>query len=211
LLFDLKLERGDLASLLDLRPTHTLADLCQNMSSMDRSMFERSLVRHKSGVHLLAPPQAFTDIGLVTPEGIRQVLTLGRALFPYVVADLDHCVREEQAQVLRQADIVLVVLRLDFTCVRNTQRVLDHLDRLGIPKDRLRVVVNRHGQPQEVPAAKAEEALSTKIFHFVPDDPRTVNLANNNGVPAVLEYPRSNVSRSVTKLAMSINGLHRAH
>src|SRR5262249_54899068 len=49
LLFDMKLERGDLAPLLDLRPTHTLADLCQNAAHMDRSMFESSLARHKSG------------------------------------------------------------------------------------------------------------------------------------------------------------------
>src|SRR4051794_28832437 len=54
-LFDLKLEAGDQAALLDLKPTHTLADLCQNVGRMDRGMFERSLARHSSGVHLLAP------------------------------------------------------------------------------------------------------------------------------------------------------------
>src|SRR5258707_6550011 len=103
---------------------------------MARFMFGGSLVRHASGVHLLGPPNPYTDIGLVTPEGVRQALTLGRALFPYVVVDLDNCVREEQIQVLRQADIVLVVLRLDFTCMRNTQRVLEYLGRLGVPPDR---------------------------------------------------------------------------
>src|SRR6516165_6443144 len=41
LLVDLKLESGDLAALLDLRPTHTLADLCQNVARMDRIMLER--------------------------------------------------------------------------------------------------------------------------------------------------------------------------
>src|SRR5439155_66987 len=50
-LFDLKLQAGDLAALLDLKPNHTLADLCQNSARMDRAMFERSLVRHSSGVH----------------------------------------------------------------------------------------------------------------------------------------------------------------
>ena len=32
LLIDLKLQAGDLAALLDLKPTHTLADLCQNVA-----------------------------------------------------------------------------------------------------------------------------------------------------------------------------------
>jgi pilus assembly protein CpaE len=125
-----------------------------------------------------------------------------------VVADLDHSFREEQAQVLRQADIVLVVLRLDFTCLRNSQQALDYLVRLGVSRDRVRVVVNRYGQPKEVPASKAEEALGVKVFHYVPDDPKTVNRANNSGVPLVLESPSAKVSRSVTQLALSINGKH---
>jgi pilus assembly protein CpaE len=208
LLVDLKLETGDLAALLDLKPTHTLADLCQNAARMDRVMFERSLARHASGVHLLAPPRTFADIPLVTPEGIRLALALARALFPYVVADLDHSFREEQAQVLRQADVILVVMRLDFTCLRHTQRALDYLAALGAERDRVRVVVNRYGQPKEVPAAKAEEALGVKFFHYVPDDPKTVNRANNSGVPVILESPSAKVSRSVAQLAGSINGRH---
>jgi pilus assembly protein CpaE len=205
-LFDLKLESGDLAALLDLRPTHTLADLCQNVARLDRVMFERSLTRHASGVHLLAPPRTFDDINYVTADAVRQALTLARGLFPYVVVDLDHSFREEQVQVLRQTDVLLLVLRLDFTCLRNTRRTLDYLTKLGVNSDRVRLVVNRYGQAKEVPAAKAEEALGIKIFHYVPDEPKTINLANNNGVPAVVEYPRAKVSRSVTQLAHSING-----
>jgi pilus assembly protein CpaE len=210
-LLDLKLEAGDLSALLDLKPTHTLGDLCQDVGRMDRSLFERSLARHASGVHLLAPPRHLADVRHVTPEGIRQVLTLARAAFPYVIVDLDHSYREEQAQVLRLADIILLVLRLDFAALRNARRTLDHLTDLGVDREKLRLVINRYGQAKEVPAARAEEALGVKIFHYVPDDPKTVNRANNNGVPLVLEAPSARVSRSVAKLAANVNGRHKAH
>lgn len=206
LLVDLKLEAGDLAALLDLKPTHTLADLCVNARRLDRAMFEQSLVRHASGVHLLAPPQRLADLGQVTPEGIRQALTLARASFPYVIIDLDHCFREEQREALNQAELILLVLRLDFTSLRNARRTLEYLDQLGIGPSRVCVVVNRYGQPKEVPASKAEEALGVKIFHYIPDDPKTINRANNNGVPAVLEFPSAGVSKSLTKLTQSLNG-----
>lgn len=210
LLFDLKLGAGDLAALLNLKPTHTLADLCQNVARMDRTMFERALVRHTSGVSLLAPPRNLADLRLVTADGIRQALTLGRGLFPYVIVDLDRSYREEQNQVLRLANLILLVMRLDFTSLQNTQRTLEYLtNHLGVASDRLRVVVNRYGQPREVPILKAEQALGVKIFHYVPDDAKTVNRSNNNGVPAVLEYPRARMSKSVTKLAISVNGRHR--
>jgi pilus assembly protein CpaE len=138
-------------------------------------------------------------------------LNLARAIFPYVVVDLDHGFRDVQMRAIRQADVILLVLRLEFAALRNTRRTLDHLEQLNIDKNRVRLVVNRYGQPKEVPAAKAEEALGLKIFHFVPDDPRAVNRANNNGVPFVLEAPSAKVSRNVTRLAMSINGAHKGH
>jgi pilus assembly protein CpaE len=210
LLFDLKLETGDLAALLNLKPAHTLADLCQHAARMDRTMFERSVTRHASGVHLLAPPKAFSDIDVVTPEGVRQALMLGRTLFPYVVVDLDHSYREVQEHALRLADVVLVLLRLDFTCLRHTKRTLEYLAGLGIGSERVRVVVNRYGQPKEVPAARAEEALGIKIDHYVPEDQKTINRANNNGIPVVLESPSSKVAKSVMRLAMSVNGQHPA-
>jgi pilus assembly protein CpaE len=210
-LVDMKLEVGDLSSMLDLKPSHNLADFCQNIQRMDRTMFELSLVRHQSGVHLLAAPRHFSDIELVTAEGVREALRLARASFPYVVVDLDHSFRDQQTQVLRLADVILLIIRLDFASLRNARRTLDHLVHMGLDKGRVRLVVNRSGQPKEVPAAKAEEALGVKIFHYVPDDPRAVNRANNNGVPVVLESPSAKVSRSVTRLAVSINGRHKDH
>lgn len=208
-LLDLKLEAGDLAALLDLKPKHSLADLCQNASRMDRVLFERTLVRHDSGVHLLASPLALADVRYINAEGIQQALGLARSAFPYVVVDLDHSFRDEQTTVLRQADVILLVIRLDFAALRNAKRALDHLGDLGIDAGRVRLVVNRHGQPKEVPAAKAEEALGIKIAAFVPEDAKAVNRSNNNGVPVVLEAPSAKVSRSITQLAASVNGQHK--
>ncbi len=207
-LIDLKLEAGDLAALLDLKPTYTLADLCHNIARMDRTLFERSLTPHPSGVHLLGAPRHYEDIAQVTPEGVHQALALAQSSFPYVLVDLDHSFRPEQVEVLRSADIILLVMRLDFASLRNARRTLEHLERLGVAGDRIRLVVNRYGQPKEIPFAKAEEALGMKIFHYVPDDPKSVNRANNNGVPVVLESPRAAISRSVTKLATGVNGRH---
>jgi pilus assembly protein CpaE len=206
LLIDLKLQTGDLAALLDLKPTHTIAELCQNAAHMDRTMLDRSLVRHGSGVQLLAPPRTFADTSLVTPEGVRKVINLGRTLFPYVVLDLDHSFGAEQVQVIRQADLVLLVLRLDFGCLRNAQRTLAHLKDLGIGCGNVRLVVNRYGQPKEIPAAKAEEVLGMKVFHYVPEDATSINRANNNGIPVVVESPSAKVSRSLAQLAHNVNG-----
>jgi pilus assembly protein CpaE len=208
LLVDLKFRTGDLASLLDIQPAHTLTDLCENVKRLDRVMLERSLARHSSGVHLLAPGRSLADARLVTPEGVAKVLSVGRTVFPYVVLDLDYSFAPEQVQALRQADVILLVIRLDFICLRNGKRAMEQLEQLNIDRDRVRIVVNRYGQAKEVPAGMAEEALGVKIAHYVPEDAKTVNRANNNGVPVVLDSPSAKVARSLMNLAASVNGLH---
>jgi pilus assembly protein CpaE len=83
---------------------------------------------------------------------------------------------------------------------------LEHLADIGIDRERVRLVVNRYGQPKELPASSAEQALGVKVLHYIPDDPKTINRANNKGIPVVLESPKARVSRSITQIAMSVNG-----
>jgi pilus assembly protein CpaE len=203
-LVDLKAGVGDLAALLDLKPTHTLADLCLNAKRMDRAMFESALVTHPSGVSLLAPPQQYDEIRLVTPAGVQQTLTLARRLFPYTVVDLEDCFHEEQVIGLRQADLILLVFRLEFTSLRNTRRILEYLPEMGIDSERIRLVINRYGQAKELPAGEAEEALGRKIAYFIPDDPKTINGANNTGIPVVLKNPSVKVSQSIAQMARQL-------
>lgn len=203
-LVDMKLESGDLTALLDLRPNFTLADLCKNAGRLDKAMFERSLVVHDCGARLLAAPASPADARHVRPEGVAQALGVARMAFPLLVADLDHSFREEQVVVLKQADAVLIVFRLDFASLRNVNRTLEYLNALSVPRDAVRLVVNRSGQPGEVPASKAEEALNGKISHFIADDPKTVNRANNLGVPVVIEAPKTKVAQNLAALARSV-------
>jgi pilus assembly protein CpaE len=157
-------------------------------------------------VRLLAAPQTLSQVRDVTPDGVRQMLTLAKTMFPFVVLDVDHSFREEQLQALRPADTILLVFRLDFASLRHAHRTLDYLGLVGIRPESIRVVVNRHGQPQEVPVAKAEEALGVKISYFVPEDAKTVNLSNNNGVPLVIEHGSTKVAKTIAQLADSLLG-----
>ena len=135
LLVDLQLTTGDLSALLDLKPAFTLAELGQHAGQLDRTLFHKSLAAHSSGVHLLAPPHSSADREYVQPEGVRQCLVLGRNLFSHVLVDVDRSCREISEAALRLADRVLVPLRLDFPCLRNTRRALDYLSEIGIGRE----------------------------------------------------------------------------
>jgi pilus assembly protein CpaE len=204
-LIDLHPGAGDLAALLDLKPTHTLADLCVKASRMDQAMVEASLAAHPCGVSLLVPPTRYDEISLITATGVQKVLTLLRQLYPCTVIDLEDCFHEEQVVALRQADTILIVARPDFTSLRNTRRLLEHLDQVDLARGRVQLVLNRCGQAKELPREEVEAALNMPVAHQLPDDPRTINGCNNVGIPAVLHADSARVSHALVQLARSAN------
>lgn len=204
-LIDMKLGAGVLDALINVRPSHSMADLCRmSNNQVDRSSFESSVTRAPSGVFLLTPPASLEDIHHVTKQGVRQILTVARSLYPTVVVDLDRTYGEEQVEVLYQSDVILIVLRLDFTSLRNTRQTLEHLEELGIDRQRIKLVINRLGQPKEVRLNQAEAALGMKIFHAIPEDVRSMNRSINHGVPVIMEVPKAPISRSLQDLAESL-------
>jgi len=207
-LIDLRLAAADLASMLDLRPVHTICDLCDHLARVDQSMFEQFFTRHTCGVHLLAAPGELAGVGRVTAKGVRRTLAMARVRFPYVVVDLDNALGDEQVEALLQADVVLLVLRLDYTSLRNARRITDHLTGLGIGPDRIEAVVNGYRQPRQLGVGQAEEALGMKLPHCIPHDPARMNQAINKGIPIVLHRPSVKISRNLRDLATDLNGHH---
>jgi pilus assembly protein CpaE len=200
-LFDLRFAAGDQSLLLDLKPSHSISDLCRNCARLDHSMFELCLTNHRSGVSLLAAPGNNADIRSVSVQGVRKAVAMARASFPFVVLDLDRSFAVEQMAAIVQCDVLLLTLHLKITSVHNTGHVLNDLEEMGIHSPHVKLVVNQYGQPRELPIRKAEEALGIKAFHTIPNDPANVNASINKGVPLVLERPRTKAARSFRTLA----------
>ncbi|MCO6458917.1 MAG: hypothetical protein J5I93_26725 [Pirellulaceae bacterium] len=200
-LVDLCLTTGDLASLLDVHPTYTLADLCENVGRLDSTMFAQFLVPHEAAIHLLAAPRNPHESRLVTAKGVGQALVHARRQFPQTIVDLDNSVGREQLEALRQATSILLLVRLDYTSIRNTRLTLENLKEAGVGLARVRLVVNRFGQSHQVRISEAEKALGMKVSHVLPDDPARINRSVNNGVPVVLQHPGARISRRLVQLA----------
>jgi Flp pilus assembly CpaE family ATPase len=95
----------------------------------------------------------------------------------------------------------LLVARPDYTSLRHTRRILDQLGHLGLPRQRVRLVINRQGQAKELPAEEVQRTLEVDHCHLIPDDPATVHAASGTGVPLVLKAPSSRAAQAIERLA----------
>jgi pilus assembly protein CpaE len=204
-LCDFDLRQGDLASLLNLKPPHTIIDICRNLQRLDPQVFQQSLAEHACGVHLLAGPHTYDDVLQITETAAEKIVSMARASFPFVIVDLEDFFHREQFRVLQLSDIVFVVLRAEFVSVRNTRRTLDYLASVGVDAGKIRLVVNQFGRPNELSKAQAAGALQMEVAHYIPYDPNKVVQSINLGVPLVLEFPRAKPSHAICEIAGSLS------
>lgn len=203
-LCDFDLRTGDIVSMFNLKPSHSITDVCSNVRALDDELFDRALLKHDSGVHVMAAPQRYSEVQQVTPEAAQEVIRIASQNYPFVVADLEDFFHREQFQVLLQSDRVLIAFRLEFTALRNIRRTLEYLLENGIDRQKIDLVVNQFGRPREISLQQAEKALGRKVNFVIPDDPKVVIPAADRGVPAVQDVRRSRFARAIRQIADEI-------
>lgn len=204
LICDLDMRSGALAPMFNLKPTHSIVDLCGNLRNLDEQMLERSLLKHDSGVHVLAAPQRYSDVQPITSEAAETIVEIAATVFPCVIADLEDFFHREQFRILQMSDAILLVFRLEFNALRNVRRTIEYLEQNGILKERISLVANEFGRPRELSQQQAEDALQNDIAFFVPYEPKVVLPAVNRGVPVLLDARRSKYSRAIQQISEAV-------
>jgi len=202
-LVDFDFDHGDIAPLLHLNPTFTVADLMRPNITVDSDMFDRTLTHYeKTGVQVLAAPANLNLNAVYSEEAILRTLDQCRASAPLTIIDMPGGYSEMGQKVIEKADLVLVVNRLEFQSIRNTSRFLEFQTReYRIPAAKFQIIINRKGEPYEVEMSKAEEVLNCELGWSLPNDPKAANLAGNVGVPVVIDSPHSSLAAAFHQVA----------
>jgi len=205
-LLDLHSTSGAQAILLNLKARHTIVDLFRNARSLDQSMIEQSLVRHETGVHLLAAGMSTEPIEPVEAQAIDSIMQFACGRFPYAIVDVENTHGKSMLRCLTLSNTICFVLRLDFVSLVKARLRIEYLEQHVVKRGTIRLIANRVGQTNEVPIAKAEEALGRKIDFCVPEDSSAANLSVNYGVPMVIEQPNAKASVSLLAIARDLAG-----
>jgi pilus assembly protein CpaE len=205
-LVDANLQLGDHRVFLDLGPDkHSIVDAV-TAQSIDQDLLRRCVVRHESGIDLLLAPAQPEAAEHVSAERhhLYQVLEQLRAMYDYVLIDLDQRLDDHTLDVVAMADVLLMVMTADLACLKNVRLLLETLAKVGVPGERLELVLNRSNAQTGISVKAAEGVLHRKIAHQVVNDYRTAIGSLNSGTPFMVNKPDSQIGRAITKLAREI-------
>jgi pilus assembly protein CpaE len=205
-LADLNLQAGDLPLFLGLEPKYSIGDLVENRVRLDDSLLSSYVTPYSSNLSLLAAPREADSADEIEPEHIFDVLERLRENYAYVVLDPQHTFDAITLAALDQADTIVLVLTLDIPAIRSAQRALEIFDRLGYPRNKVRVIVNRWSKQIDLDLQQVERFLGERVVGFVPSDYQTAVTSINLGQPLVLSDHTSKIAVEIRRIAATIIG-----
>ena len=205
ILADFDLLFGSVDACLDIIPDQSLQSIIQNIDRLDLTLLKRSVTRHSSGLYVLPHPVAMEDAAKIDPDALRRLLTLLKAAFPSVLIDTSKGLQSSDFVAFEMADVILVILQLDLTCLRNTARLMQLFQQFDGLLDRVKLVVNRAGSHDaEISQKKAEETLRMPISFQIPNATKLFFAARAKGVPIDAIATGSKAHQAILQIARSV-------
>ena len=208
---DASLQFGDVGVLLNMSPkNNTIVDVVRDLSGgADADFIDSQVVDHSSGVRVLLAPPSPEQAELVTPEHVSSIVGALRTTHDLVVVDAWPWLNDTTMTFLDQSDLVVALLTLEISNIKNLRQFLELMSTLGYADDKVKLVLNRADSAYGIRVQDVEQSIGRKIDHSIVSDGQTVVYALNRGVPFVLGNKHARVSQDVTKLTKAIAGERR--
>lgn len=204
LVIDGKNSLGHVALMLNLRTANSMADLTTHAEKLDESLIEQVIVKHYSGISILASPLMISKGHEIHPEELFKVLKLLKSIYPFIVVDAGNYLDNNTVTYMDMSEHIFLVVNPNIASLRDARQFMDLSDSLSYSKDKIHPLLTQAGRKTEIKGADIEKALRAKLFGVVPVDEEAVLNSLNEGLPIILKKSHHPISKAIIKMAKSI-------
>lgn len=205
-LIDLNFQMGDITTFLDLKPSFNISYMLENLDKINETFLLSTLERYKStSLYVLADPPYFKQADNIQPRQITRLFDTLKETFSYIIVDAEASFDGKNIAALDNSDLIMLVTVANLPALRNTQRCLELFEKLGYDKEKIKIVVNRYMENDEIKEVDIEKVLSKDIYWKIPNNYFAIMSAINKGIPVSDVNDTTNVSQSYKKLAQQIS------
>lgn len=205
-LIDLNFQMGDITTFLDLKPSFNISYMLENLDKINETFLLSTLERYKkTSLYVLADPPYFKQADNIQPKQITKLFNTLKETFSYIIVDAEASFEGKNIAALDNSDLVLLVSVANLPALRNTQRCLELFEKLGYDKEKVKIIINRYMENDEIKEADVEKVLSKKIYWKIPNNYFAIMTAINKGIPVSEINDSTNIARSYKDLAQYIS------
>lgn len=185
LLIDDHTHLGDATLQLGLDDRHFgFHELIRNVQRLDAELLQGFVLKHGSGLDLLASPESL-DLGAhFTPQAMLQTFRALVRIYEYIIIDARTGMDELNMAVFESSDQIYLIANPGLPDIRNTSRYIHYLSRVGFPAANTHVVLNKLSRNSPVTLEQVEKVLRLDVAVQMPLAVEEVTNAINTGIPA---------------------------
>jgi pilus assembly protein CpaE len=203
LLIDFGLPLGDVAINLGIKTEYSVANALQLTDRLDPRLLSTLVVKHSTGLSVLASPSEFTDS--TTPlDTIDKLVSVAREGYDFVVVDVGSRVDLFNTSLFDKSAIIYLITQVGISEMLNANRMVS---KFFFTRDQtLQIVLNRY-KPSDLlfDERKITEALTRPAQWKIPDDYAAARRTRETSSPMVLVD--SAIARAIREMAKSAAGL----
>ena len=194
---DLDLQFGEVTTALRLRPRYTIFDALQREDTNEADLhahIDEYLVEHETGFWVLAAPKEPSEADHISSPDVTRIIEAVRTRFDYVVVDTPAALTEIVLAAFDLSDVLYTMATLDLPSVRNMGVFLNQLERLKIPSDNIRLILNKAERDVGIDVDQVTR-LFPKQFSAVLPYAKEVSRSINLGMPVMASAPTAEISK----------------
>ena len=205
-LIDLNLQLGDVATFLDMTPPFAMDYIADNIANLDKEELLKTMTRYKNtSLYVIADPLNLDSSQDITAEQIKNILNELKKIFSYVVIDIGTNIDSKTITALNMSDLILLVAIVNLPAIRSTQRCMEMFEKLGYTKDKVKLVLNRYMENEDIKTSDIEDVVKQKVYWKIPNNYLTMMSAINKGVPVNEINPSSNIAQNYMEFASKLS------
>ena len=205
-LVDLNMQMGDITTFLNLDPSFDTSYVINNLDRIDETFLLTTLEQYnKTSLYVLADPPDIEQAEIITSEDITTLINILRNVFSYIVIDTTSSFDAKTITALDNSDLILLISIINLPSIRNCQRCFDLFKKLGYSKDKIKLIINRYMDADDIKIEDVEEVLDHKVFFKIPNNYYTIINSINKGIPICDAAPNSNICKSFKQLGAMLS------
>lgn len=205
-LLDLNLQLGDVSTFLNLNPVYDVNYVLNKLATSENTSFTKAFEKYKdTSLYILSDPNYIEQAESVKPQQITALFNALRKEFSYIIVDMSSNIDENSLKILDCSDWILFTTIVNIPAIRNAQRCLNLFRSRRYPKDKVKIVVNRYMDNDEIKIEDIENTLAEKVYWKIPNNYFTIMEAINKGITISEANPASNISNSFRDFASKVS------
>ncbi len=170
LLADLDFASGAIRLLMQVKSRYSVLDAVNNTQRLDSSYWKSLVSNGYQGVEVIAGISSEALLEHPKAQDVRSVLRFAKSQYDFLMVDLGQGFRANDVGVLEELDELALVTTPDIPALQMTKFVSYQLSRVGFPRDRIRVLLNRMSRRVELAPSEIESAIGLDIYATLPND-----------------------------------------